>query len=54
MAYAYDFVSMLGEIGGYTGLLLGISALDLMDLLERILINSRLKRSIDMRLNPAI
>ena len=27
--YSYDFVSMIAEIGGYTGLLLGISVLDI-------------------------
>ena len=32
--YSYGFVSMIAEIGGYTGLLLGVSVLDISKMLN--------------------
>ena len=39
--YSYDFVSMIAEIGGYTGLLLGISVLDISKILNNYLSNNQ-------------
>ena len=39
--YSYDFVSMIAEIGGYTGLLLGISVLDISKILNNHLSNNQ-------------
>ena len=39
--YSYDFVSMIAEIGGYTGLLLGISVLDISRILNNYLSNNQ-------------
>ena len=41
--YSYDFVSMIAEIGGYTGLLLGISVLDISRILNNYLSNHQQK-----------
>ena len=41
--YSYDFVSMIAEIGGYTGLLLGISVLDISRILNNYLSNNQQK-----------
>ena len=35
--YSYQFISMIAEIGGYSGLLLGISVLDISRLFENYL-----------------
>ena len=40
--YSYDFVSMIAEIGGYTGLLLGISVLDISKIFNNYLSNRHL------------
>ena len=40
--YSYDFVSMIAEIGGYTGLLLGISVLDISKIFKNYLNNRNL------------
>ena len=40
--YSYDFVSMIAEIGGYTGLLLGISVLDISKIFNNYLNNRHL------------
>ena len=37
--YSYDFISMIAEIGGYTGLLLGISVLDISKIFNNYLSN---------------
>ena len=39
--YSYDFVSMIAEIGGYTGLLLGISVLDISKIFNNYLSNNQ-------------
>ena len=37
--YSYNFISMIAEIGGYTGLLLGISVLDISKIFNNYLNN---------------
>ena len=39
--YSYDFVSMIAEIGGYTGLLLGISVLEISKIINNYLSNNQ-------------
>ena len=41
--YSYNFISMIAEIGGYTGLLLGISVLDISRILNNYLSNNQQK-----------
>ena len=38
MVYDYTILSLLAEIGGYTGLLLGVSVLNLNNVVNKIII----------------